>query len=66
MTSGGVEGDDAPEVVEVPGAVAAGIPAAEAVGGVDVGAAATGNIDDCRLTIFDLKSSISGRAFTES
>jgi hypothetical protein len=66
MTSGGVEGDDAPEVVEGAEAVAAGIPAAEAAGVVDVGAAATGNIEDCRLTIFGLKSSISGRVFTES
>ena len=46
MTSVGVEGDDAPEAVEVAGAVAAGIPAAEAVGVVDVGvAAATGDIE---------------------
>jgi hypothetical protein len=48
-------------------AVAAGIPVAEAAVVVDVAAAAaTGDIDDCRLTIFELKSSVAVGAFIEN
>ena len=59
--------DDAPEVVEVAPAVAAGIPEAEAAAVVAVAvAAANGNIADCRLTIFDSKSLVAVGAFTEN
>jgi hypothetical protein len=51
-------------VVEVAGAVTAGLPAEEA-GAVVAVVAATGDIDDCRLTIFDLKSPVAVRAFIE-
>jgi hypothetical protein len=48
------------------GAVAAEIPAAAVAVVVVVGGAATGKIDDCRLTIFRLKFSAAVTVFTKS
>jgi len=58
--------DVALEVVEPAGAAAAGIPAGAAAGAGAVGAASGKIIDDCRLTIFDLKLSVTVRAYTEN